>query len=179
MSADLGSVALNILNDTPDDTFDEEPRVTPPGRSQQSRAATAHLGDATVPGIGAIPAAVIQAMTRSFGTTMTRALIEADTGITLETCETRYRPSPKLQHFVRARDQHCRFPGCSHPATRCDLDHVIPWPQGPTAAYNLHALCRHHHRTKQAHGWTVTMTPDGVCTWTSPAGHTYVTTPGE
>ncbi|GGB36497.1 hypothetical protein GCM10011492_29070 [Flexivirga endophytica] len=132
-----------------------------------------------MPGIGTIPADVIETMTRSFGMTITRALIDADTGVTLETCETRYRPSTRLQHYVQTRDRHCRFPGCTTPAHRCDLDHVTPWPHGPTAATNLQCLCRHHHRTKQAHGWTVTMTPDGACTWTSPTGRDYTTTPGE
>ncbi|RNI22905.1 HNH endonuclease signature motif containing protein [Flexivirga caeni] len=144
-----------------------------------SAPVTARVGDAIIPGVGTIRASVVEAMTRSFGMTITRALIDADTGVTVETCQTRYRPSPKLAAFVRARDSHCRFPGCTRPAVRCDLDHVRAWPFGPTAAWNLHCLCRYHHRTKQAHGWTVTMTPLGVCTWTSPTGRTYITTPSD
>lgn len=156
-----------------------EPSPRPEARPEQSCTDAAFLGDAAVPGIGLIPASVIEAMSRSFGVTMTRALTDADTGVTFETCETRYRPSQRLQHFIQARDGHCRFPGCTRPAPRCDIDHVIPWPEGPTAADNLHCLCRHHHRTKQAHGWSVTMTRDGVCTWSSPTGHSCLTTPGE
>lgn len=151
----------------------------PVDTAREPRATAARLGDATVPGIGVIPASVIEAMSRSFGTTMTRALVDAGTGTTLETCETRYRPSARLQHFVRTRDGHCRFPGCTRAARWCDIDHVDAWPRGRTAADNLQCLCRHHHRTKQAHGWSVVMTPLGVCTWTSPTGRTYVTTPGE
>ena len=58
----------------------------------------------------------------------------------------RYRPSEPLDRFVRARDPRCRFPGCRARPIRCDLDHVAPWPAGPTSAENLCCLCRHHHR---------------------------------
>jgi hypothetical protein len=39
------------------------------------------------------------------------------------------------------------------------------------------ALCRRHHRAKHHAGWTLTRTPDGTPTWTSPAGKTYRVTP--
>ena len=42
-----------------------------------------------------------------------------------------------LTRHIHARDQHCRFPGCTRPATTCDLDHVTPYPHGPTANTNL------------------------------------------
>jgi len=142
-------------------------------------AGVAWLGDALIPGVGIIPAPVIQELSRSFGTTITRALTDTATGTTVETSHTSYRPAAKLAAFVRTRDQHCRFPGCTRPARYCDIDHLTPWPAGTTTPANLHCLCRHHHRTKQATGWTVTMTPDGVCTWTSPTTHTYTTTPAE
>lgn len=165
----------------------EEPWRPPPadggsGEAQwavESAAATAWVGDAIVPRVGIIPASVLQALSRSFGTTISRALVDATTGVTVGTCETQYKPSPRLQHFVRTRDVHCRFPGCSRAARWCDIDHLIPWPKGPSAADNLHCLCRHHHRTKQAHGWSVSMTTEGVCTWTRPSGRSYITTPGE
>lgn len=149
------------------------------GASRPSRSSAACLGDGLVPGVGIIPAAVIEAMSRSFGMTITRALVDAATGVTVETCEMQYRPSPRLADFIRARDKHCRFPNCDRPARWCDIDHVTAWPGGPTAAWDLQLLCRHHHRTKQEQRWSVRMTPDGVCTWTSPSGRTYITYPGE
>ena len=42
----------------------------------------------------------------------------------------RYRPSPALDRFLRARDERCRFPGCRHPVWRCDLDHTIDHAHG-------------------------------------------------
>ncbi|HYN56964.1 MAG TPA: HNH endonuclease signature motif containing protein, partial [Motilibacterales bacterium] len=71
----------------------------------------------------------------------------------------------------------CRFPGCTVPARECDLDHLIPFPEGPTSAANLHALCRRHHRLKHNDGWTVTALPDSGLRWTSPLGTTRDTWP--
>ncbi|RNI25341.1 HNH endonuclease signature motif containing protein [Flexivirga caeni] len=137
------------------------------------------LGDVVVPGVGVIPAAEIALLSRAVGTRVTRALVDPAAGTVLETMTHSYRPTAAIRRLVVTRDQHCRFPGCTMPAVRCDLDHVIAWPGGITAAINLHCLCRHHHRAKHESGWVVTMTVDGVCTWTSPSGRLYVTRPGD
>ncbi len=88
-----------------------------------------------------------------------------------------YRPHAALAAKVRARDGHCRFPGCSVQARRCHLDHVVAFPAGQTEEANLQALCPAHHGFKHHAGWGVTMTPDGVCTWTTPSGRTHITRP--
>ena len=62
-------------------------------------------------------------------------------------------------------------------ATGCDLDHVVRFPDGPTDEANLMAVCRHHHRLKHQAGWRVRMSPDGVCTWTTPSGVDHVSRP--
>ena len=76
----------------------------------------------------------------------------------------------------------CRFPGCSAPATNCDVDHTIPWPYGPTGASNLKALCRKHHLLKTfwggQSGWREKQLDDGTIVWTAPDGRTHTTTPG-
>jgi Domain of unknown function (DUF222)/HNH endonuclease len=93
--------------------------------------------------------------------------------------ESGYTPSRTLADFVRCRDLTCRFPGCDQPATRCDLDHTVPYADGgPTHASNLKALCRHHHLLKTFWGWRDQQLPDGTVIWTSPSGQTYITTPG-
>lgn len=137
------------------------------------------IGDAVVEGFGVIPAGVLSQLCRTLGVKLTRALVDAKTGATVETSDVTYRPGARLRRFVITRDEHCRFPGCTRPARLDDVDHVIRWPDGPTAASNLQSLCRHHHRAKHEGGWSVSMTPDGICTWTSPSGHRYVTHPAD
>ncbi|MGL5819392.1 MAG: hypothetical protein ACRCYR_17640 [Phycicoccus sp.] len=88
-----------------------------------------------------------------------------------------YRPGRALAGTVRARDGHCRFPGCSVPARRCQLDHVVRYPDGPTAEDNLCALCPTHHAFKHHAGWTLSMTRHGTCTWTAPTGRQHTTEP--
>ena len=88
-----------------------------------------------------------------------------------------YRPPRRLAAHVRRRDRRCRFPGCHAAARFTDLDHVRPWPTGPTADRNLLSLCRRHHRIKQRPGWSVTLHADGTATWTDPTGRTRTTAP--
>ena len=71
------------------------------------------------------------------------------------TTATRATGSPEpMARLVRFRVRQCRFPGCAISSRFCDLDHVIPWPDGPTSPANLIALCRRHHRLKAVTGWT-------------------------
>jgi hypothetical protein len=88
-----------------------------------------------------------------------------------------YRPSSSLAELVRTRDGRCRFPGCAVAARFCDLDHVRPWPAGPTAAVNMMCLCRRHHRIKQRPGWGVRLSRDGRADWTDPVGRQRTTWP--
>ncbi|MGB7817601.1 MAG: DUF222 domain-containing protein [Ornithinibacter sp.] len=98
----------------------------------------------------------------------TGALIDATAALTSEG----YRPGAALVRLVRARDGHCRFPGCSTAARFCDLDHVRPWPTGATCADNLVLLCRRHHRVKQSPGWWARLHADGTMAWSTPDGRT-------
>ncbi|MEO3758894.1 DUF222 domain-containing protein [Mycobacterium sp. B14F4] len=92
--------------------------------------------------------------------------------------ENRRIPSAVLASFVRCRDLTCRFPGCSKPATHCDVDHTIPYPRGATQASNLKCLCRAHHLSKTFWGWRDRQHRDGMVDWISPGGQRYTTYPG-
>ena len=113
-----------------------------------------------------------------------RFLHDPITGQILDLGHTKYEPSRKLREFIHARDPKCTYPGCNHQARRSQLDHITPWPQGPTDRHNLHPLCVHHHNLKTHGNWQVTRDHDsGETTWTSPRGlraiapHPYTPTP--
>lgn len=93
-----------------------------------------------------------------------------------------YRPSVALAEFIRWRDLTCRWPGCDAPVDRCDLDHTVPFPLGPTRGANLKNYCRCHHLVKTFYcgprGWTDRQLADGTIIFTSPTGHEYMTEPG-
>ncbi|MGQ7786198.1 HNH endonuclease signature motif containing protein, partial [Nesterenkonia sp. K-15-9-6] len=78
----------------------------------------------------------------------------------------RYAPA-RLRDAIIFRDGVCQAPGCTIPAQRCDLDHRLPYPAGPTSGPNLQALCRRHHRLK-SHG-LLTSTDDPPTALNTPA----------
>jgi hypothetical protein len=100
-------------------------------------------------------------------------------GVTVGRDPHRYRPHAALARHVRDRDRTCRFPGCGVAARRCDLDHVIPYPDGETNEDNLVCLCRTHHGFKHHAGWTLTLDARATCLWRSPTGRVYFTRPAD
>ena len=60
-----------------------------------------------------------------------------------------YTPNTDIRAYTQGRDATCRWPGCTVPATRCQLDHRIEYHHGgPTSPDNLVHLCQHHHNIK-------------------------------
>ena len=123
-------------------------------------------------GYGPIPAPVARALAAD--ATWQRLVTDPVTGHLLDYGTTTYRPPQALQDFLLARDQVCQFPGCRQPAWRAELDHITPYPQGPTSATNLTAICKRHHQAKTHHHRHLTRQPhDGALQWTSPTGRTH------
>ncbi|MEI4279213.1 hypothetical protein [Klenkia terrae] len=113
-----------------------------------------------------------------------RAALRRGTGLGPPPRIADYEPNAAQTRFVKARDRHCRFPGCARPAEYVDLDHAIPYDHdepsagGPTCVTNLVCLCRRHHRLKtHAPGWVFAMDPDGTLHVTPPGGRTRTTRP--
>jgi hypothetical protein len=90
-----------------------------------------------------------------------------------------YRPGAVLDRHVRARDRRCRQPGCRNRVPRGgELDHHVPWPEGPTSAENLTGFCTSHHRGKhQAPGWQYELASAGTLAVSTPSGLTASTGP--
>ncbi|MDR3360942.1 MAG: HNH endonuclease, partial [Bifidobacteriaceae bacterium] len=81
-----------------------------------------------------------------------------------------YKPSASLKYAVEVKDQACVR--CGAPAARSELDHRIPYPEGPTSGLNVQILCKRCHQLKTHHGWQHTHNPDtGTTTIKTPAGH--------
>jgi hypothetical protein len=92
--------------------------------------------------------------------------------VLVDDAEPQHDPSTALAEQVKLRDQRCDGPGCTMPASRCDLDHEIRWPDGPTAEWNLKDRSRRCHQAKHG-GWHAERHEDGSTDWTSPTGRTY------
>lgn len=90
-----------------------------------------------------------------------------------------YVPTSGMKRYLKARDQHCRFPGCRAPAHRCQIDHNHDHAKGgPTALCNLSLFCTSHHPLKHPDvddrdRWTAKQLDGGVILWKSPLGRTY------
>lgn len=94
-----------------------------------------------------------------------------------------YRPSARVAAAVRFVNPTCTFPGCSVPASRCELDHCVPFrhsdPQsgGWTVEENLHPLCTVHHQLKTWGLWQAVLLGNGLVAWRSSSGLLRVTAP--
>ena len=105
--------------------------------------------------------------------TWRRLLTDPATGGLLDYGTTVYEPPKNLTDHIITRDQTCRGLGCRIRAERCDLDHTLRFPDGPTADHNLTCECRRCHIRKHQAGWKLQLLPNGDVIWTSPTGHRY------
>ena len=84
----------------------------------------------------------------------------------------------RMRDLIEVRDQDCGFPICRRPASRCDLDHTVPYDQGgPTCPCNLSCGCRHDHRMKGSTAWRLRQPRPGTLVWTAPSRLSWTVTP--
>jgi hypothetical protein len=75
--------------------------------------------------------------------------------------------TPAQRAAVAVRDGGCAIPGCTVPASRCDVHHDTAWSAGgPTDLDNLIAACGPHHRELHAGIWQIVW-KDGI-PWVRP-----------
>ncbi|MCX6399454.1 MAG: HNH endonuclease signature motif containing protein, partial [Propionibacteriales bacterium] len=106
---------------------------------------------------------------RAPGTTVTvRPVIDLADCIPVDS----YEIPDRIRTRVELRDHRCRFPWCTRPAAKCDLDHVVEHNKGgPTCSCNLAPVSRSHHRAKTFSNWSYTVIQPGHYLWISPNGH--------
>jgi hypothetical protein len=130
-----------------------------------------------LPGYGWIDAEQARALASVAGSTWRPLLADLNTGQALRLSRKGYRPSEAMIEHVRAVDHSCRGPGCQVPADRCDLDHDIPHPIGPTDITNFTNKHRKHHRVRTARFWKAARGEHDQLIWDTAAGRRYVTYP--
>jgi len=130
---------------------------------------------AQLAGYGPIPARLARLVAAD--ATLRRMVTDPIDGEPLDLGRRAYAPTDNLVTAIRARDQHCQFPGCRR-ARQMALDHRTDWAQqGETKPANLQLLCARHHALKTAGQWSPAVQPDGSVVWTGPAGQTAIRRP--
>ncbi len=77
---------------------------------------------------------------------------------------------PAMRRALKARDENCRFPGCTH-KYYIDGHHIKHWSDGgETSLDNLVQLCRHHHRLVHEGGFSCTKNSEGKIEFRNPEG---------
>lgn len=91
-----------------------------------------------------------------------------------------YETPTRMRFAVEQRNPVDVFPWGTRKASRCDMDHTIPYVDGlpgQTRLDNLGPLSRKTHRAKTHGRWKLEQPTSGVFRWTSPHGYRYEVTP--
>ncbi|ALE05858.1 hypothetical protein AL755_10880 [Arthrobacter sp. ERGS1:01] len=116
-----------------------------------------------------------------------RILTHPEKRTRLSVGRSRYRPPPDMARLVRLREPACTGIGCDVPASRCELDHIVPFhltsyspdgwplPRGETSVANLlpRSLYCHQLKDDPSTGWRVEPEGPGVTRTTTPTGRVY------
>lgn len=131
---------------------------------------------AEIPGVGPVPIEVIRAMIHD--AKLRWLTISADTGALLDRNPKTWRIPANVHAFADTAYPTSVGPYSTVPAARCDGEHVIRHPDGPTTEENVVPMDRGWHRPKtHKPGMTVKRRPDGRIDWTTPLGQTVIVDP--
>ena len=140
------------------------------------RPGNENFNPADLVGHGPIDAATARALAETTPVPWDRVITHPVTGEVLRTDT--YHRTAAIDRHLRARDRHCRWPGCVAPVIRCEVDHTHDHALGgPTDVSNLAHLCQRHHTQKQFTRWKVRQLPAGILEWISPTGRVYTDHP--
>jgi hypothetical protein len=87
---------------------------------------------------------------------ITRIVFGPD-GAVLDVGRAQRTVSGQMRRAVIARDQHCVYPGCDQPPSRCEVHHALThWADGgDTSVTNSALLCWYHHQLVDTKGITM------------------------
>jgi hypothetical protein len=151
---------------------DDEPAVTATIALTIPATSLAGLSDepgTSIDGQWTLPASTVRDLATRTGTLFHRVVTDPAGRVLDVTKLGRFAPAD-LEFGIEVRDGVCQFPTCTRDASRCDKDHRVPWPHGPTNGHNMWALCRRHHRMKTADIFTADLDDNGQPTWFLPSG---------
>ena len=103
---------------------------------------------------GRVPRALLRRL--ACDSRVTRIVFGAD-GAVLDVGRAQRTVTGQMRRAVIARDQHCVYPGCDQPPSRCEVHHAVRhWADGgDTSVANSALLCWHHHALVDARGITM------------------------
>jgi hypothetical protein len=131
---------------------------------------------AEVPGLGIVPREVVARMIDEERARLRLYVIDEGNGRLVHRSITGYRPTPAQIAQVRAQYVFSVGPGSQVLAARTDTDHVVPYPEGPTAVGNLVPNDRTWHNGHTQQQLSVTVDDSGAVEWTSVLGQTRTVT---
>ena len=92
---------------------------------------------------------------------ITRIVLGSDSTV-IDVGRARRTVSGPARKALNVRDEHCTWPGCERPASRCSGHHLVHWIHGGTnEPPNLTLLCYRHHWMVHEGDWQIVRGDDG------------------
>jgi hypothetical protein len=118
-----------------------------------------------------VPADIAREISQSTGS-LRRIVTDPTDGHLIDHGDRIYLPDDLRRH-VAARDAHCQAPGCRQPADRCELEHIVAFPAGPSSTTNTDMYCKRDHISKTRRDIEILdHASDGSATWQTRHGQT-------
>ena len=131
---------------------------------------------AEIPGVGPIPIETVRGMIRD--AKVRWLTVSGTNGALLDRNPKAWRIPAQVQAHADQAYVNSVGPHSTVPADRCDGDHLIRFPDGPTTIDNIVPMDRGWHIPKTHHpGMFLTRNDDGSLTWTTPLGQTVTVQP--
>lgn len=95
-------------------------------------------------------------------------------GIVLDQGRAKRLATPEQRTAIQAMQATCSHPDCTVSIDDCRIHHIEPWSRGGRSDLDTMApVCERHHHLVHEGGWTFTITPHRVATWSRPDGEEY------